>query len=545
MKKSALSVAVAATVASSAYAQMYVNSDHTGQYLIYPFYTADNGNETYIHVVNTTNQAKAVKVRILEAENSWEVRDFNLYLSPYDHFSFSISLDPATGGGRLDTGDTSCTVPQLNTATQDGVAFTNALFTGEENDSVERTINGHVEIIEMGQFGRLVDDEWIESKDDGANASLWLHDPATGEPADCEGVVDLWRKGTGGNADGIWFEQADPENASGQNGWDGEGTMWRGGGLYGMAIVANPDAGWSLGYDAVAVEDFVHDAYVGDDTADIGSGAHLHFYPGDTDPGLGTGAEGMSSSAMIFAPNSGWSDEILEVEYDPDGVNSGHWWAMAHLFQSEKLQNDYVLEPFFDGSTDWVVTFPTKHFHVNGNTPLRPFTNVWDGDEACDRFDIQTWDREEMTYVPPGGYQEPPFSPYTFTPDDPVYPEICYETNVLTFGYQEQLDDGTFDDGVFDSVFWDLAPSASSSRIHTPIGTPYHNGWAELTWSDPEHYLWFTNGQTNFAYKGLPAVGFAAVQFENGTINDGATLATYASAHEHKLTRVVSAIAAD
>ena len=93
MKKNLMTLAVAGAVAASAQAQMYVNPDNTGEVLIYPFYSADNGNQTYIHVVNTTNLYKAAKVRILEAENSQEVRDFNLYLSPKDHFSFAISLE--------------------------------------------------------------------------------------------------------------------------------------------------------------------------------------------------------------------------------------------------------------------------------------------------------------------------------------------------------------------------------------------------------------------------------------------------------------------
>jgi len=230
MKKRALTVAVAATVASSAYAQMYVNPDKTGQYLIYPFYTADSGNQTLISVVNTTNQAKAVKVRILEAENSWEVRDFNLYLSPEDHFSFAITLDES-GAARLDTADSSCTVP--NQLSETGTVFTNELFDDETNAAVERTINGHVEIIEMGQFGRWVDSAWTETED-ATIPALWLHD-SDGVPADCEAVEDLWTRGTGATASGDWYAEGPPD--SGRNGWSGQGTVWRGGGLYGTAMV--------------------------------------------------------------------------------------------------------------------------------------------------------------------------------------------------------------------------------------------------------------------------------------------------------------------
>ena len=37
-----------------------MNPDGLGQVLIYPYYTANMGNQTLLSVVNTTNQAKAV-----------------------------------------------------------------------------------------------------------------------------------------------------------------------------------------------------------------------------------------------------------------------------------------------------------------------------------------------------------------------------------------------------------------------------------------------------------------------------------------------------
>jgi hypothetical protein len=523
MKKSALAVAVAATVTSQAYAQMYVNPDKTGQYLIYPFYTADTGNETYISVVNTTAQAKAVKVRIVEAENSWEVRDFNVYMSPYDHFSFSISLDES-GAGRLDTADNSCTVPSL----ANGVAFTNALFADEENGTLERTINGHVEIIEMGQFGRLTEAGWVETEDDTIPA-LWLHaEQADGSwaPNDCEAVVDLWTAGTNGAASGDWYAEGPP--GQNRNGWSGQGTVWRGGGLYGTGMVVNPDQGWGMGYDAVAVENFVVAGTAGNTANNVGGGAHLHFYPGDTDPGLGTSRDGISDDATIFASYNGTAPGTYTITTPAPAL------TMATLFQAEKIQNEFVLEPFFDGSTDWVVSFPTKHHHVNtGTDPIVPFTNIWDGNESCDTYSIQTWDREEKTFEPEGGQITPPFSPYTAPEVEEQVVELCYETNILTFGTQD-ADTG---EGEFDSVFWGLEPSASSSRVHTPIGTAYTSGWAELTWTDTDHAIPLANGD---ALLGLPAVGFAAVQFENGTINNGATLANYAGTHEHKMQKTLS-----
>ena len=117
MKKNILSLAVATSVAGAAVtaqAAMYLNPEGTGEVLLFPYYNAQNGNETSMHIVNTSaSEAKAVKVRFLEYVNSQEVLDFNLYLSPSDHFSFTIFQQG--DGGAIVTADNSCTVPELGT----------------------------------------------------------------------------------------------------------------------------------------------------------------------------------------------------------------------------------------------------------------------------------------------------------------------------------------------------------------------------------------------------------------------------------------------
>ena len=68
MKKNILSVAVASGVAGlalNAQAAMYLNPEGTGEVLLFPYYNAQNGNETSMHIVNTTDDAKAIKVRFM------------------------------------------------------------------------------------------------------------------------------------------------------------------------------------------------------------------------------------------------------------------------------------------------------------------------------------------------------------------------------------------------------------------------------------------------------------------------------------------------
>ena len=113
-KNRVISTAVAAAVGTFAGAAQAVNlgADGMGQVLVYPYYTvqAKTGGtafDTYITVVNSDSvNGKAVKVRLLEGKNSVEVLDFNLYLSPNDMWTATLTRD-SSGNGVLQTRDNS------------------------------------------------------------------------------------------------------------------------------------------------------------------------------------------------------------------------------------------------------------------------------------------------------------------------------------------------------------------------------------------------------------------------------------------------------
>ena len=161
MKKKMLPLAVsaAAAVSMSASAQMYVDNGGLGEVLIFPFYSAENGNTTNVNLVNTAAHGKAIKVRFIEGENSQEVLDFNLYMSPGDHFSMGVSAT-ADGGGQVVTNDNTCTVPKFTAGSP--VAFRSTLYqtdksaagatTTYDNTGIGRTAVGYIEVIEMGQL---------------------------------------------------------------------------------------------------------------------------------------------------------------------------------------------------------------------------------------------------------------------------------------------------------------------------------------------------------------------------------------------------------
>ena len=208
---SALAGAGALAMAGAANA-VYVNPDGLGQALIYPYYTVRNGNVTLLSVVNTTDQAKAVKVRFLEGKNSQEVLDFNLFLSAKDVWTGAVI--PTSDGAAVVTADKSCTNPKIPTA---GAAFRNFLFLNDAPSlqTLDRTREGYVEMLEMATI---------------PNATALGKDVthSAGVPA-CKLTSD-----------------ASATTATGLSAPSG--------GLFGNGTLLNAAGGASTGYDAVAID---------------------------------------------------------------------------------------------------------------------------------------------------------------------------------------------------------------------------------------------------------------------------------------------------
>jgi len=159
LNKALMAAGLVAGVSVATPSQAVVMSDDgTGEVLIYPLYTVQGPTTaprtTLMTIVNhSATEYKAVKVRFHEAHNSRDALDFNLYLSPGDVWTGSVSRDPATGIASLNTSDKSCTLPKevmTQTFTFSTAAFTQASFNDGGNQDPLRTNEGYVEVIEMG-----------------------------------------------------------------------------------------------------------------------------------------------------------------------------------------------------------------------------------------------------------------------------------------------------------------------------------------------------------------------------------------------------------
>lgn len=372
MKKKLLMTAMVAALGGVGTAQaVHVNSDGLGQVLIYPYYTVQNGFDSYINLVNTTNKVKAVKVRILEGKNSQEVLDFNLYLSPNDEWSGVIVK--TDDGAALKSTDTSCVAPAQITSA--GQAFRNYRYSSDSVNTLARTREGYVEVIEMGVVT------------DSASATAATH--VSGVPGNCELIRTNAKSGGLFNGPKLSNGISAPE-----------------GGLYGFVTLINVNSGLKTTVDATALDNFYEGLLATDD---------LHFPPGDVSPTLdrvNTPADIINGNAVVAYNTS----RGLAV----DNVSA--------VLTKATIANDYSIDADRDSKTDWVLTFPTKRFYVaDAVAPTTPFTQKWTGSQSCDEISLVYFDREERQHIVTVDEDFSPKPPTVVTKN-----LLCNEVNTLS-----------------------------------------------------------------------------------------------------------------
>jgi hypothetical protein len=396
-----------------------VNPDGLGQVLLYPYYTTNGGNQTLLTVVNTTDEAKAVKVRFSEGENSREVLDFNLYMSAWDVWTAAI-VD-LLGTPVLYTEDTSCTVPYIygNGGAQEflpwalddsiyrdvlapgcveGGESCNADLKGPNGkypiprvyDDISRAREGHFNMIEMGT---IIDEQtdnlkWVNvdvyenciagsltfpvtygnpatCAADRAWTSAELKEPATNPTYGTSEAVTHGSDGMPADCQQLvdaWTRGAD----SADDGYWIDTPMadiqTPSGGMFGSAGIVNVAQGVLFSYDATAVDGF----YVGEgsDLDQNYIGDESHQEPGTILPSLDSGN---TTDATVFL-NGGlqtadWDYDILDGDGDtrvPRSVD-----AVSYVFMHDQVMNTYTTEDSVAAGTEWVITFPTKQFYVH------------------------------------------------------------------------------------------------------------------------------------------------------------------------------------
>ncbi len=472
---------------------VHVNTEGTGQVLIFPYYNAHQGYITNINLVNSTDETKAIKIRFREGESSNDVLDFNIYMSPNDVWTGSIGgmQDGGSYIGALTTRDRTCTLPQLASCKDGNCAVTkefqgHGFFAGVD---AADTREGYVEVVEMG----VVTDKTVQ---DGV-----LHH--NGLPYDCGAVEDAWSNGT--------FKQGAGAAATGLSAPTG--------GLFGSSAIISVEKGSALAIDPVAIDNYstVAQHYLSDD-------ANNFLLP--------SLASGDVKHSAIMVKDAAGEVELVETTWkttadaclaDGDtltpqcGTNP---YPVAHVLLASNVMNEYFLDPTdgYDGHTDWVMTFPMRKHGIH-NDKLADVSLVVDG----------MFDREEgeMTATQSGAFGFSPVLPGK----DKEESLLTREVNVVTF----KSTDPSYDD----------SKTVLSSHIDKSLSVgPYVHGWARLAfpgyslasgWESSKTYgkSATVHGADSHIYKGVAVIGFAAI---DGNVSENAN-ARFGDVLPHRVQR--------
>jgi hypothetical protein len=498
-----------AGIASTAQA-VNLNPDGLGEVLIYPYYTTKDGNQTLLSVVNTTDDAKAVKIRFLEAYNSREVLDFNIYLSPWDVWVGAIADSGAFGAEpgvpHLAVPDTTCTVPYLYGMGMEEFGmglqpFLLYAYTGDNEDGgptdIARSAEGYFEIIEMGT---MTDDDkrsadTFDDDDPGrigsATAATHVLDDEDGTimPEDCELLVRNWTDYDEGfdkddPYDGWWFEDSlrndtgsivgdcdDPDDDdtlqdlldagcgqtnghysvtdSGTTVWIDSSTEENSGGLFGSASVVNVARGTMYSYDARAIQGF--------DNTDDG----IHFIPGTIHPSLN---DGNNNTAYV---NLG--EAVVPLDYPLQRTVE----AISAVFMHDNLMNQFTIEEELSAATEWVLTHPTKSWYVDP-TLTSQTQEVWEpdpNDEGCNGWDPgepfpprDGPDVEDQEDYPDGANYEPGWEQCT-------YVDVGSEEQVLP-PFTEIFDGEACEEVSYENWDREESPSNPDLGLRPPVVSP-------------------------------------------------------------------------
>lgn len=456
-----------------------LNPRGLGQVLLYPYYTVNNGQDTLLSVVNTSDVGKVLVVRFLEGYNGRLVLKFILFLSAHDVWTAVLSQVDERSGAKLTTSDHSCTWPPLpaggqsffaNTYTGTSTAPYNVADSGPQ--TLARTREGHIEIIADGDVipGSETDVN-ITPVQDGT--------PGGGRPPGCSEAT-LFR---------AISDVVVPSS-----------------GLAGSASIVNVGAGTFFAYNADALTDFTDSellltslSIIDFDSLNVANSAELPV-----------GARANLQTA---------SGNALAVDYEL-GID-----AVSAVLMADSINNDYLVSPGLGANTDWIVTFPTKRFYVDPalvTAARAPFVETFTGGHSSVKLGLDIYDQE--------GLHQSNRSPLDgcgfICPLSPPF-ALPYEVNAVSFVPYT----GTFaPSGVFGSQ---LSTAFGPLWDRVPYGDA---GWARIGSNDAVEPHALTDGTTagaHVALNGLPTIGFMVYNIVNANAAPG-KLANYGGTFAHR-----------
>ncbi|MEO7431022.1 MAG: hypothetical protein ABIR62_03160 [Dokdonella sp.] len=449
-----------------------LNPRGLGQALVYPYYTVNKGQDTLVSLVNGSDFGKLVAVRFLEGYNGQTVLEFGVFLAAHETWTASLSQTSDAGGAAVHTADHSCTYPAIGSA---GQPFLTSRFNDGGPQGATRTREGSFEAIAMG-------DIVPGSATDARILRIQGIEPGGTLPGDCPLTAESYIA--------TLADLVTPTS-----------------GLFGSGSIVNVGQGTLFAYNADALSGFT-DIPFSSPTADFGSVSLM---------AANSSESVMSARAHVFAQLHAADDGFPFAIDFPNGID-----AVSAVFMADTIHNDYLVAAGLGANTDWIVTFPTKHFYVdraaNPSGRFYPFAQPFDAPGKSEvTFGAKIYDQEEG-FTTVGG-------PCGFCPPPLPLPSLPYQVNAISFMAQPGA---PLVSGVLGSnLTTNLAPHASAGTVEFDL--------ASIDYGDRAHVLsgyGVDNPNDSVELYGLPVTGFMVYNIVNANAQAG-SLANYGGLFRH------------
>lgn len=493
MKRNVLALSIAAMIGGlgfvgSASAALTVNESGEGHMLLVPYYTAQNGNMTVLHVVNTdTVNGKAMKVRFRGASNSDDVLDFQVFMSPGDVWTAAVTAG-ADGVAQLVTADGTCTLPHIAKGQQIPFVTDRLPASMAADAKAAQTREGYVEIFNMADI-------------DGT--------PAT------KSALYTAIKHVNGNA---------PCTASALDAtlaYEDVATIPAGSGL------VAPTSGLTGSWYIINVPETT--TFAGAMTAIVSDAAtnNIVFSPQKNGAGVLASADPLFNAGVLAKQFYDVPDlsTPYETTYTTAAAQAS---ALTNILASQTIVNQYANDPTITAKTDWVFSMPTRRYSIAAN-----YANAIGQNSATVSGEAATGNTVTLTGTNPYRYINADVTPAFFTATNTsvnTAGQICVTATGQTFFDREEtskVSGAVFSPGQISKTqlcgevsvlsFADSANSVLAASVaRSNVTGAYVNGW----------------GSVNFAAPGVPVIGASFIKLSNPNANNG-TSGTYGITWPH------------
>ncbi len=491
-----------------------------GHALVVPYFTAQNGQMSVLHLVNTDEAAgKAVKVRWRGAGNADTLLDLTLLLSPNDVWTGVVRAG-ADGIAQLATADHSCTQPRLRPGVDQPFSTARLDPASTPAARVANTREGYVEIIAMADIP--------SGSNYGPSASS--RSPLHTAIKHVNGVAPC----TPSALDAALLGDIDDEATAA-----GLGLATPTGGLAGSWYIIDVPGSTTFSGAATAIQavnatgrpargNFVLFPQTGDA---VPAPERYTADPLLVSAGLASrdkDANGATANPTTRAALQARFTDLPDLStpyYLPAGASNARTTAgdLSRALAVKSVDNQYATDLSISARTDWIVAMPTKRYSVavdyaGGATSFILFSSLPGGTQHFFTGNTQAnffWPTEPLLCTFTGLYEDGPKRPTLFSREAdrtgdgtfglPRPLELCGTVSVITFADHGQSPLG-----------------AQLTQLH--ISSPFIHGWAKLT---PEAV---------YAPAGLPLIGASFTKLVNPAAQPG-TAAHYGIAWPHILER--------